>query len=263
MKRKEEAKYLDKEWKKMQACLKSFLETGNQDDLHKLRVQIKKLKAMLVLFEDTSAKHHLLKHFKEVKKIFRRAGEIRDAHINLQLSERYQLKNELFEQVQQKIIDEGTIEFKHKGKKFIREIKNAHKHLKKQLPKIHNNSIAGYYQQKLQEVAVNLTVSGFNEDMHDNRKLIKILVYNQKIADKALNGLLPFNTEYLDKLQEAIGKWHDNILAEQLFSSPELNDKPMVTKIKRINAGVKRSIAALADDFLKKATTIDHAVSLS
>jgi len=89
--------------------------------------------------------------------------------------------------------------------------------------------------------------------MHTNRKLIKILVYNHKLADKALNGSVPFNTVYLDKLQAAIGEWHDNIIAAQLFSTPELNDKPVVTKINRKNASVKRTITLMTDDFLKKA----------
>ena len=98
--------------------------------------------------------------------------------------------------------------------------------------------------------------------MHTNRKLIKILVYNHKLAEKALTGSLQFNIDYLDKLQEAIGKWHDNLLAEQLFSSPELNDKAIVGKIKRLNAKVKRGITTLTEDFLTKATTVEPALNI-
>jgi len=261
MKKKEEAKYLDKEWVLMNAYLKAFLETGNQEDLHKFRVQIKKLRAMLYLFESTSKETGLMKLFKPVRKIFKYAGQIRDAHTNLQLSERYELKNELFETGQQKIIEEGTNTFRTRGDEFFKDIKTAHKQVKKQLQKVDDKQIAEYYKTQLEQIATNLTVSGFTEDMHTNRKLIKILVYNHKLAEKALNGSLPFNTAYLDKLQDAIGKWHDNIVAEELFSLPELNDKPIVSKIKRINSGVKRSITSLADDFMKKATTVENAIS--
>src|SRR5215469_5157746 len=97
MKVKAEEKYLDKEWIEMGARLKAFLETGDQEQLHKFRVQVKKLRAMLTLFENASKEPGLTKLFKPVKKIFRRAGVIRDAHIHLKLSERYDLKNELFE----------------------------------------------------------------------------------------------------------------------------------------------------------------------
>ena len=257
MKKKEEAKYLDKEWKEMNAHLESFLETGDQEALHKFRVQIKKLRALLNLFEETSNQSGLLKDFKPVKKIFKYAGHIREAHLNLQLGELYHLKNEAFESGQQKIIEEGTTEFQNNGKKYIKNINETHKQLKKQLPHINNSSIADYYKKQLRQIAANLAVSGFTDDMHANRKLIKVLVYNHKLAEKALDGSLPFNTTYLDKLQQAIGKWHDNVVAAQLFSSPELNDKPVGTKIKRKNVGIKRGITSLTADFLKKAMTAE------
>jgi CHAD domain-containing protein len=257
MKKKEEVKYLDREWQEMAMRLANFLKTGDQEELHKFRVQIKKLRALFILFGDTSNQPGLLKGFKPVRRIFKYAGNIRDAHTNLQLSRVYDIKNEAFEAGQQKIIAEGTTEFQSNGKKFIKTINDAYKLLKKQLPAVQNSSIAGYYKKQLQEIATNLAVSGFTEDMHTNRKLIKILVYNYKLVEKAVNDSLSFNKEYLDKLQEAIGKWHDNVIAAQLFSSPELNDKPVVTKINRKNAGIKRKITALAEDFMKKATTVE------
>ncbi|TWI96681.1 CHAD domain-containing protein [Mucilaginibacter frigoritolerans] len=258
MKKKEEIKYLDKEWEEMDASLKLFLETGDQEALHKFRVQIKKIKAILSLIEGSSDEKGLLKQFKPVRKIFKSAGYVRDAHVHLQLSSKYGFENEEFENNQQKIIEEGTIELQNKSKKIISNIKSTRKELKKQLPSVSNESIVQYYKQQLEQIAVNFTVSGFTEDMHTNRKLIKILVYNHKFAGEALNSKLNFNKVYLDKLQEAIGKWHDNVLAAQLFSSPPLNDKPIVIRINRINAGVKRTITSLGNDFMKKATTFEN-----
>jgi len=262
MKIKEQAKYVDREWGAMDARLVAFLENGDQEDLHKFRVQIKKLRAMLSLFGHASKENTLLKYFKPVRKIFREAGDIRNAHVNLELSHRYQLKNEQFELGQQQIITEGGEAFRSKGQAFLKAIKTARKQLIKQLKKIDDSRIAAYYKTQLEQIAANLTVSVFNEDMHTNRKLIKILVYNHKLAEKALTGSLQFNIDYLDKLQEAIGKWHDNLLAEQLFSSPELNDKAIVGKIKRLNAKVKRGITTLTEDFLTKATTVEPALNI-
>jgi len=258
MKKKEEIKYLDKEWYDMNSFLKLFLETGDQEALHKFRVQIKKIRAMLSLIEGSSDERGLLKQFKPVRKIFKSAGYVRDAYVHLQLSSAYGFKNEEFENNQQKIIEEGTMELQNKSKKIISNIKSTHKELKKQLPSVSNESIDQYYKQQLEQIAVNFTVSGFTEDMHTNRKLIKILVYNHKFAGEVLNSELYFNKPYLDKLQEAIGKWHDNVLAAELFSTPPLNDKLIVTRINRINAVVKRTITLLADDFLKKATTFEN-----
>ncbi|HWZ15179.1 MAG TPA: CHAD domain-containing protein [Mucilaginibacter sp.] len=255
MKKKEEVKYLEKEWKDLDAHLKAFLESGDQEELHQFRVQTKKLRAMLNLLEHASRRHGLLEEFKPVRKMFKYAGHIRDAHTNLELSSRYALKNESFEAGQQRIIEEGTNEFREQAKKYTKKIDDAYKQLKRQLPHVDNSSIAEFYKKQLEQIANNLETPRFTEDMHTNRKLIKILVYNRKLADKALNGSFTFNMAYLDQLQNSLGEWHDNIVAAELFSSPEVNDKPVATLIKKKNNNVKRRIRTLANDFMKKATT--------
>jgi len=263
MKKKEEIKYLDKEWKKMHAHLEAFLASGDQEELHQFRVQIKKLNAMLTLFERASRQHGLLKNFKPVRKIFKHAGQIRDAHTNLQLSARFGVNNNAFQASQQQIIEEGTSDFRQKGEKYLKNIKASYKHIKKQLGRIDDNAIAAYYKRQLEQIAEALETPKFTDEMHNNRKLIKILVYNHKLANKALGGALLFNTEYLDRLQSRLGEWHDNVVAAQLFASPELNDKPVVTLINKINAGVKRAIKSLATDFMKKATAVEVAAKFN
>jgi hypothetical protein len=79
-------------------------------------------------------------------------------------------------------------------------------------------------------------------------------VYNRKIAGKALDGNLSLNNDYLDELQDSIGSWHDTILAIELFSAPELNVKPVVTRIKRQNTRLRKSINELSKDFFERAT---------
>lgn len=243
----------------MNARLKGFLATGDQEELHQFRVQIKKLNAMLNLFERTSRQHGLLKKFKPVRKIFKYAGHIRDAHTNLQLSSRFELKNEAFESGQQEIIARGTNEFREKADEYLNDIKTSYKNLKKQLSRIDDSAIEAYYKRQLEQIAGNLETPTFTEEMHDNRKLIKILVYNHKLANKALDGSFRFNSGYLNELQSRLGEWHDNVVAAQLFASPELNDKPVVTLINKKNTSVKRAIKSLAADFMKKATAIEEA----
>ena len=56
MKVKEEVKYFGKEWADMRLALKSFLKTGEQDDLHTFRVQVKKLSGFLILMDSSGNK---------------------------------------------------------------------------------------------------------------------------------------------------------------------------------------------------------------
>eukprot|EP01037_Dinobryon_pediforme_P010227 gene10228-10297_t len=173
--------------------------------------------------------------------------------MNLQLGARYDFKNEVFEAHQQLTIEQGVNDFRGKGKKFGKILRSVHKDLKKQISNVGDKLIAAYYKKQLEQIDVNFTVSGFNEDMHTNRKLIKILIYNYKLASKPLSNELQIDIGYLDELQEALGQWHDNVVAAELFSSPELNNKVIVKQINKINGSVKRKIKQLSKDFLIKA----------
>jgi len=258
MKKKEEAKYLDREWLLMTANLKAFFETEDQEALHKFRVAVKKLRAMLYLFEIADTDSALIKYFKPVRKIFKHAGVIRDAHINLLLAKQYKLENELFESSQRQVIESGIIAFRTNSDGYFKTLKEAHKKIKSQLNKLSDKDIAAYYQEQLEQIAANMSALHFNEELHTSRKLIKILMYNKKLAEAALEGSLSLNIGYLDKLQDTIGKWHDNIVTAELFAQPEFHDKALVAKLKRANTAIRRNIATMAKDFLPKATTPEN-----
>lgn len=254
MKKKEEEKHLRNEWKKMEAHLKAFSRSGDQEELHKFRVQVKKLRAMLTLFENASRQHGLLNCFKPVKQVFKNAGTVREAYTNLKLGEHFQLKNEDFEKGQHDLIDEGIKRFKREKKRHFKKIGTAYWSLKKHLRRIDNSAIAEYYKRQLETLALEMAAPLFTEDMHSDRKKIKILLYNYPIAGKALSNAVTFNSAYLDRLQDHIGRWHDNVVATELFASPEINDKPLVRRIKRQNTSIRHIIVKLADGFWKKAT---------
>ncbi|CAN5446850.1 hypothetical protein BH09BAC6_BH09BAC6_04520 [soil metagenome] len=260
MKKKVEAKYLDKEWDKMNVHLSGFLESGDQEELHKFRVQVKKLHAMLSLFEIASRQHGLVAGFKPVKKIFKAAGNIREAYTNLQLGARFNFKNDAFEAWQRRIMEEGTKVFTDSGKHFLKQVKDTRKAIKRHLRPIDDSLISEFYKMQLEQIANELMVPQFTESMHSNRKKIKTLLYNHKLADNVLTPSLFFNNVYMDTLQDSIGEWHDNIVIAEMLASPELNDKPLIAKIKRQNVKVKHKIIKLADNFWKKATTLETAV---
>jgi len=253
MKKKNEKAYFNDQWKLMLAHFKSFIKTDAQEELHLFRVQVKKLRAMLELLDIVSSKPYLSKDFKPVKKIFKHGGDIRSAYVNLQFGVRYQLKNEEFLMGQLYTMETGTNDFKIFGRKYLKAIKEAHHEIADDLRPVDNKAIVGFYKTRLDEIAIALDKLQFNDGLHDTRKQIKMLVYNRKLAQEALDGKLHIDNDYLDKLQDTIGNWHDNILALELFSSEGVAHKPIITKIKRQNIRLKRSITVLAQNFEKKA----------
>ena len=254
MKKKTEKVYLNELWENMVNHLIGFIRTSDQEELHLFRVQVKKITAMLTLLDHAFPKNQLSKDFKPIRKIFKHGGLIRNAYINLQLGEHYHLNSVQFKTSQQMVIENGILEFKALEKKYFKTLRAVHDKIKEDLKVINNKCINEFYCENLEQIAGALDNLEFNEALHKARKQIKTLLYNRKIAQKALEGKLQVNSDYLDKLQASIGDWHDNILAIELFSMPELNDRPVITRIKRQNTRLKKSIAVLAKGFATKAT---------
>lgn len=252
MKKKEEIRQLDKLWAIMKKRIKAYLISGNQEDLHQFRVQVKKVKAMLTLYAFEAGNKELLKHFKPVKKIFQKAGEIRNAHINLNLGEKHQLDDESFNQQQQQILDNSSVQFKKKGSKHLKAIRKTHLILQNNINRLHDKTIRNFYREKLAQIEAFFDHITFDEELHNARKNIKLLMYNKQLAAKAIKGKVQVNQDYLDQLQNTIGKWHDHNLAiEMLAGIGEVEDQA-ISNIKASNATLEKTITELGNNFWEK-----------
>lgn len=253
MKRKEEKGYFNDQWMPMTVHFKNFIRTGDQEQLHLFRVQVKKLRAMLQLFNSASSRKQLLKDFKPVRQIFKHCGKIREAYINIQIGMHYQFTSEEFLLSKLHEIEKITSEVRNLEKKYIKAINTAYQNIVNGLKRLRNKTIIAFYETGIEKLSADLVNLQFDDGLHKARKQIKTLMYNRKIARKALEDKeLTISDDYLDKLQNLIGEWHDNILALHLFSVPEINNKPVITKIKRRDARFKTSIKGMVGNFEKK-----------
>jgi CHAD domain-containing protein len=253
MKGREERKYFDKEWMEMKASLKSFLKTMQQEDLHRFRIQVKKIRALLILLESAAHKPKLTKYFIPVRKVFKQAGEIRSAYINLKISKAHQFNSELFVTGQYGLMEKAIIDFIDSSDKNLKEIENSHKALKGRIQPVSNLHISLFYNDQLKKIADAFSQLQFDEGLHELRKRIKNLVYNHKLVHMALNT--EFNKNYLDGIQTAIGDWHDNVLAIELFSLSETENETALNKLKKQHAKLEDNISAITNDFYNQATT--------
>ncbi|MEO6977463.1 MAG: CHAD domain-containing protein [Mucilaginibacter sp.] len=254
MKKREEENYFDKQWLAMTTSLAAYLETENPEDLHRFRVQVKKLRAFIVLADSVEGASLLGPLFKPVKSVFKKAGEIRNAYMNQQLGKAHHTGNNLLMESQQLLEVNASRDFKLAGSKHLDKIKQTQHLIEGKIQPISNLHINLFYQKLLQQVAVTVKNIKFNEGLHDCRKLVKILIYNLKLVRPVLT--IAFNDDYMDQVQTAIGDWHDNVLAIALFSSGGDSDKAIVVALKKQQAALKRNITALTKDFYNQATTV-------
>jgi CHAD domain-containing protein len=254
MKKREEENYFDNQWETMTTSLAEYLETENPEELHRFRVQVKKLRAFVILADSVEGTPLLAPLFKPVKSVFKKAGEIRNAYMNQQLGKAHHTGNNLLMESQQLLEVNATRDFKLAGAKHLDKIKQAQHSLEQKILPISNLHINLFYQKLLQQIAATVKNIKFNEDLHQCRKRVKILIYNLKLVRPVLT--LGFNEDYMDQVQTAIGDWHDNVLAIELFAGGGANDKEIAASLKKQQAALKKNITVLTRDFYNQATTV-------
>lgn len=181
----------------MKKWLGAYLKNEEQEDLHRFRVQVKKLQAFMIMHDRAGHHRELLRDFRPVKKLFKCAGELRSAYISGQLSQAAQP------------VGRSVQDFRSLAGKYWKKAKKARRTIRKKIRGIKNKSIESYYRRRLQQTGRVLAAQPSDDQLHDCRKMIKTLLYNEPLVHDLIAVRL--NTVYLDQLQEAIGDWHDHL----------------------------------------------------
>ncbi|MFB0493900.1 CHAD domain-containing protein [Mucilaginibacter sp. OAE612] len=254
MKKKTEKKYIIKIWRTMKRHLRSFVKNDEQEDLHRFRTGVKKLRALLILGDSAAKDPVLEKCFKPVRKIFKHAGEIRNAYINQELG-RAVGENTDFIREQQRIMKITTRAFNADKDQHSAWLRKTRRKLLKQIRPISKHHLSLYYRQQLEIIATALNPPRFNEELHTCRKQLKVLLYNYPLAGPELD--LPFNGTYLDQVQAAIGDWHDNELAIALISTTAdpRNSKEILKGLKKQAAVLKKQLTRFTRNFRAQASS--------
>lgn len=256
MKLKEELAYFKGEWTGLRSHLKAFDKKGKQEDLHRFRVQVKKLRAFLVLADSGLAVGQLQKELKPVRKLFKAAGNIRNAYINLELIKLFQPSFTEIMEDQRSLMKRSAHDFRAGADKHLQRLRGAQRKLKKAIPKLNDVHIEFYYRQQLEQIAVCLAPPYADTSLHACRKQLKMLIYNYKLVKPVLNQ--PFNEPYLDEVQNIIGEWHDKQVAIDLFSTGGAENDGLVDVLKKEKSRLKRQLTVLVKDFYAKATTVNE-----
>lgn len=190
------------------------------EGIHKMRVSVKKLKALISLLDFIDEKPKTKKNLKEIKKLYRSAGALRDIHMQSNIIESYKntlksdynlyLKqlNEKKEKVTEKL--HGSLnEFNIESFVKIRErIENKIKSIKKD--QIFKGS-SQLFQNRMGEIE-KMTVA-LNDDsiLHLIRRYLKQMIFLNE-AIKGNNLFFSNDKEkmvLLTELEMKLGKWHD------------------------------------------------------
>jgi CHAD domain-containing protein len=218
--RRRQKQYLDKRNDEWQQYLHAFVDSRDPESLHQLRVTLKKLKA-LARFAKACSGENTVKDFNGFKKMFKLAGEIRDARNHLQLLERLHSAPQQYKDLQQDVETTATEKFIRRSKRYRRQGQRAACRLVAGISAIPASCIRDWYALQLVSTGILLTAAG--DDLHKARKQIKDLLYIEKLLPPPLRTELHLDREYLDKLQDAIGQWHDAAVVISEWAGKDLD----------------------------------------
>ncbi len=216
--------FTKRRFSRLLALLTDFPAGKEKEELHQMRLEIKKIKAVLRLihFNNTHFRDH--KHYLPFRAIFRQVGKIRDAGLRNELLERYTTIHSPF--------------FRSPDKQNKQLVKEIHGHInvvRKQkkgilteISKIKSHTYTIYLHKKNKELN-NLLSNGVKQkDLHVLRKLIKEVIYLAAITVKK-SKIDPF----LIKSDNLIGNWHDKKVLLPWIRSNIPKEKETITLLQR------------------------------
>jgi CHAD domain-containing protein len=245
--KKRQKKYLTKKEKQWLLQLHVFGESGDPEAIHQLRLNVKKVKAFVQMMKACSDKR-IVKDFGPLKKMFRQAGKIRDAGNSLKLLKQFQVSFAEYSGRQERLQKEAETVFNQRAEEYKRKGKKAGRRLQADLHSVRSSCIRDWYASRLIRISVLVTASG--DLLHEARKRIKELLYVEKLLPRALAQEIGLDKDYLDKLQDVIGDWHDMAVIVATYAGREGADsQAMVDECRRREEKVRM----LAGDFYLKA----------
>jgi len=238
--KKRQKKYLTKKEKDLLVQLHAFSESGDSEALHRLRLDLKKVKAFVQMVKECTAKR-ASKDMDLLKKLFRQAGKIRDAGNMLQLLERFHSVPPEYKSEQDQLRITAAREFHQHAQDYYKQGRKAGRRLLADVQAIRTRCIKDWYAARLIKIAVLLTASG--DLLHEARKKIKELLYVQRILPAPLVAGIGLNNDYLDRLQEAIGEWHDMVIIVTTYAGREGADSQAMVRACKEKEAVVRGLA--------------------
>lgn len=217
--------YFNHEVRSLKKDYRDLNKKNDKDLIHDLRVDIKKIKFALTFIARYQPHLNFKKLYKPFKKIFKKAGEIRDADIKQELLEKYFGKRKIRDLA--KVLNESE-EKMHRQlrekfgdrKSKVNEAKGSAEKKLNELPRIS----PAEYADKLQiEVGTCFHENMKDEELHPSRKLLKEIVYASKLSEELNTGFRSkrLYPQRLKELEKRIGAWHDKVIFSDWLNRDE------------------------------------------
>ena len=247
LKKERQYEYIDKRCENTVESVNNFCGNKDHEELHKLRVEIKKLKACAAFTAKLRGEHYK-KKLRPVTEIFKKAGEIRTARLNMETLKKYRIRSTAFRKGQLAISENVTEQFIASSKRYAETIESTCAIIRDDCHDIRNKKIRQFYSEKIEFLSLFFREKFDEKHLHERRKIIKVLVYADNLLPEELKQELALNVSYLDTLQDMIGKWHDAIVIIDMLNNAQTN-KERTGRLVQEKEGLLQAVKSLATHF--------------
>ena len=237
--------FAHRQFKSLIGHLKKYEGSHDPELLHKVRVDVKKIKAVLFVIDDCTRGFKAHKNFIPFRKIFRRAASIREPDVLARLARQYKM-DEISGDLTPGRIENLIIAFDADIPHFIKTIKKRRAKLQPHLKHVRKTDLTTYIQSTKKEVKSRLYPKPAMNIIHKVRKKVKEAIYLSEINDQ----LKKKETKFYSKIQRIIGQLHDKqVLLDHLSDKRNFAGNAQYETIRSACTADKRKIFSLASHF--------------
>jgi len=228
-------------------------EKYNEELIHKVRVELKKIRFCLVLLSDYNSNQlEFSTLYKPFKKIFKIAGKTRDEQVRRELEKKYSGKKKILADNKKKL-HESEQKFFSQVEKYAIKVKVAAASefdLINNLSPIPINELCAYL---IAELRYGINEETSDENLHPSRNILKAMAYSAELAPEIKERLLEkIDIDKCDELETTIGKWHDLGLLKKWIDKKKKRREFSIKKIRKAIRKRKKEIKTLIPEIWKQ-----------
>ena len=242
-------RYTEKRFKRLKSLLKSFSEEKAKESLHKIRIEIKRIKTLLRLIHFNNNKFNDHKHYIPLRDIFRASGKIRDAGLRKELLEQYtQIHTPFF-----RSSGKALMQFIDKSRGYINVVNRKKKITLKEIANVKSRTYTLYCLKKNEELSTSISEGIKQKNLHGLRKLVKEITYLATVIKKK-NKIDPF----LTRSSELIGNWHDKKILIPWIRTHAANEKATIKRLQTESNSDLQELRKLVYEFKERKNLINQ-----
>ena len=255
---------------KLENLLKDTLKDFDKDCIHRFRLEIKKLKAVMQLVHTAHKSFDNKKKYGVIRPIYKDLGAIRETQIQQEAfnenSKTYKpsFRKKYKQLLNEELLQRQDIVLENFDESMIKSLKKIKKQIKKALKDMSFNDFKNYFKARISKLRKTFDSIDFSDKkMHSMRKLIKEIKFNtrykHKLAEKWLSKY-NINLTLLEDLQKLLGQWQDNVVLKEKLVQQEstlLLSKGESKALIQHLSSVERE-TDLIKDKIKKALKLDY-----